>query len=125
MINIEAEIKASEAKLIDAIRRADADALASLLHDNLLFNLPSGETKTKAFDLETYRSGKMVVNSIAATDLEINAIDAQTAVVAVTVALNAKWYDNVVDGNFRYLRVWKAFDGDWKVIAGSVVPFTL
>ena len=104
-----------------AIKSCDVAALDELLHDDLLFNMPDGETKTKAFDLETYRLGNMVVENLSATGRTINLIDSETAVVAVTVALTAKWYDTPIDGNFRYLRVWKRFGGKWKVIAGSVV----
>lgn len=112
----------AEEKLLQAIRSCDVAALDGLLHNDLLFNLPDGQTATKAFDLETYRSGKMIVESLAAFAREISRIDDSTAVVAVTVGLKAQWHDTPIDGNFRYLRVWKRFDGQWKVIAGSVTP---
>lgn len=116
------EIENCEEKLLTAIGSCDVSALDELLHEDLLFNLPDGETKSKAFDLETYRSGNMIVETISAADRTINRIDNETAVVATTIDLKAKWYDTPIDGKFRYLRVWKAFDGQWKVIAGSVVP---
>lgn len=116
------EIENCEEKLLAAIRSCDVAALDELLHEDLLFNLPDGETKTKAFDLETYRSGNMAVESISAVDRTISAISSETAVVATTINLKAKWYDTPIDGRFRYLRVWKSCDGNWKVIAGSVVP---
>lgn len=117
-------IEQCEEKLLEAIHSCDVAALDGLLHEDLLFNLPDGQTKTKAFDLETYRSGKMAVEAISAADRIISAIDSETAVVATTIDLKATWYDTPVNGRFRYLRVWKSCDGHWKVIAGSVVPLS-
>jgi ketosteroid isomerase-like protein len=122
MKDTENQIKACETSLMDAIRHANADALALLLHDGLLFNLPNGETKDKAFDVETYRSGNMAVKAIEARDMEICVIDRETAVVAVTVGLNANWHGSNIDGSFRYLRVWKKIGAGWQIIAGSVTP---
>jgi ketosteroid isomerase-like protein len=121
MKNIESEIKECETRLIDSIRHADANALELLLHDRLLFNLPNGETKNKVFDIETYRSGKMIVKAIMTREMELSIIDTQTAVVAVTVDLNAQWHDTPIDGSFRYLRIWKKTGARWQIIAGSVV----
>lgn len=116
------EIAHAEERLLAAIRSCDVAALDELLHEDLLFNMPDGETKTKVFDLETYRSGNMAVESISAIDRAISRIGDETAVIATTIDLKAKWYDTPIDGKFRYLRVWKSCGGKWKVIAGSVVP---
>jgi hypothetical protein len=42
-------------------------------------------------------------------------------VVAVTVEILGNYLGQEIDGKFRYLRVWKLFENNWKVIAGSVV----
>ncbi len=34
--------------------------------------------------------------------------------------LNELLDDKLIEGKFRYLRVWKLFDNSWKVILGSV-----
>jgi hypothetical protein len=39
--------------------------------------------------------------------------------VAVTIYLKAKYGNQVIDGRYRYLRVWKLTNNAWKVIAGS------
>jgi hypothetical protein len=116
------EIAQCEEKLMQAIHDSDLGALDELLHENLLFNLPDGQTKGKAFDLETYRSGQMKVSRISAIDRTISPIDETVAVVAVTIDLNAVYYGQPIDGKFRYLRVWKSSGGKWQVIGGSVVP---
>jgi hypothetical protein len=41
------------------------------------------------------------------------------ATVAVTIHLTGKYMDTIIDEHFRYLRVWKIFDENWKIVAGS------
>ncbi|MEN2415849.1 nuclear transport factor 2 family protein [Flavobacterium mesophilum] len=108
----------AEIELLTAIKKADVPILEKILHDDLLFNLPDGNTITKEFDLDSYRSGKMKIDSLEASDQIINIIG-DAAVVAVTVSLKGAFGDYPINGAFRYIRVWKQFDGLLKVIAGS------
>jgi hypothetical protein len=108
----------AEIELLAAIKNADVLALEKILHDDLLFNLPDGQTITKEFDLDTYRSGKIKIDVLEASDQIINVID-DSAVVGVTVLLKGKYDNDPFDGVFRYIRVWKQFDESLKVIAGS------
>lgn len=116
-MKIEAVVNA-EIELLTAIKNADILTLESILHDDLLFNLPDGNTITKDFDLESYRSGKMKVEALEASDQIISIIQ-DSAVVAVTVSLKGFFGEYPIDGAYRYIRVWKQFDGELKVIAGS------
>jgi len=109
----------AEIELLTAIKNADVSTLDKMLHDDLLFNLPDGQTITKQFDLDSYRSGKMKVETLEASDQIINIID-DVAVVSVVVSLKGKYDNNSLQGAFRYIRVWKQFEGV-KVIAGSCV----
>ncbi|MTH16921.1 nuclear transport factor 2 family protein [Flavobacterium sp. LC2016-01] len=119
-MNTEAIVNA-EIELLTAIKYADVSTLEKLLHDDLLFNLPDGNTITKDFDLESYRSGKMKVVSLEASDQIINIID-DVAVVTVVVSLKATYDNAAINGVFKYIRVWKQFDENLKVIAGSCIP---
>jgi len=110
----------AENKLLTAVKSANVLCLQKLLHDDLLFNLPDGQTITKEADLDTYRSGKMKIDLLETSNQLISIID-DTAVVCVTVLLKGT-YDNLpLDGSFRYVRVWKQFEYNLKVIAGSCV----
>ena len=112
------EINECEKRLLEALTTGDIKVLDELLHDNLIFNIPTGQTITKEMDIENYRSGNLKVSEILATDQIIMSID-DISTVAVTLHLNAKYADQIIDGNFRYLRVWKLIKNSWKVIAGS------
>ena len=118
----EAQIVECERRLLDAMINGDIEVLDELLHYNLIFNIPSGQTITKAIDIDNYRSGIFKVSEILATDQIIDFFDT-ISIVAVTHYLKATYADQVVEGKFRYLRVWKLVDDSWKVIAGSGFQF--
>jgi ketosteroid isomerase-like protein len=107
-----------EERLLEAIKTGNIQVLDELLHDNLVFNIPTGQTITKEMDIENYRSGIMTVYDISTSDRTIKTTE-NVSTVVVTVYLKAKYADQIVDGKFRYLRVWKLSDNSWKVIAGS------
>lgn len=117
---LEAEIVARENALLQAVLTNDVELLDDVLHDELLFNGPDGQTGTKAQDLANYRSGGIQLRRADASDRLVSAIG-DAVVVAVTVALAGSYLGASVDGRFRYLRVWKRVGGAWRVIAGSVV----
>ena len=117
---LEAELIARENALLTAVTTNDVALLDDLLHDDLLFNGPDGQTGTKALDLANYRSGGIQLTRAEPSDRQLSAIDDVVA-VAVTVTLAGSYLGMRVDGRYRYLRVWKRFDGAWRVVAGSVV----
>ena len=110
----------AEIEHLTAIKKSDVLALDTILHDDLLFNMPDGQTITKEFDLQSYRSGKMKIDSLEASDQIVNIID-NSAVVAVTVALKGSYGEHPINGVFKYIRVWKKVGKNLKVIAGSCV----
>lgn len=118
----EEQILQCENRLLEAMKIGDIKVLDELLHDNLIFNIPTGQTITKAMDIENYRSGILKVSQIVATEQIITIIE-DTSTVAVTLQLKVKYADQIVDGKYRYLRVWKEFNNSWKVIAGSGFQF--
>lgn len=113
-------IKELENQLLDAMLNANVETLNRLIHPDLLFNSAMGQTITKEMDLESYRSGLMIVNSITASDQQINIIE-DTAVVAVTIDINAKYGVQDISGKVRFLRVWKKIESRYQIIAGSSV----
>jgi hypothetical protein len=115
------QVIGTEAALLDAMRTSNAHLLDALLHDDLLFNGPTGQTATKAADLANYRSGDIHLHTVRASDQVLSEIG-DNVVVAVTVQLHGSYMGQEIDGRFRYLRVWKRFGERRQVIAGSVGP---
>lgn len=107
-----------ETILLDAMKSGNIIKLDQLIHKDLIFNLPNGQTITKELDLENYRSGLFKINKILTEDRVINIFD-NVAVVIVTLILDANFNGQEINNKFRYLRVWKEFGGNWQIIAGS------
>lgn len=115
---------ANEEKLLEAMKTNNIELLDRLLHDELLFNTPDGQTVTKAMDLDNYRSGHVNWRTLTPSDRMIHQIGDNNVVVAVTVEMQGNYFGQEINGKFRYLRVWKQFHDNWQVIAGSVVVLT-
>src|SRR5687767_11554637 len=104
-MDVKDQIMEHEQKLFFAIQHGDVQLLDELIHDDLLFNIPTGQTGTKTMDLEAYASGNMRVQSAVPSDYLINVID-DVAVVCVTVDLKAEFFGQPIDSKFRYNRIW-------------------
>ncbi|MGJ1360830.1 nuclear transport factor 2 family protein [Sphingobacterium spiritivorum] len=109
-----------ENQLREAMQKSDVGILDQLLHDDLLFVLSDGEVITKEMDLETHRSGNLVLEEITSSIDSVKQIG-ENVVVTLSSKIKGKMLEQYFEGNFRYLRVWKIFDGQLKVIAGSCV----
>lgn len=109
-----------EKELLEAMKNSDIEILDRLLHDDLLFVLPTGEVITKQMDLETHKSGNLTLQEITSSIDSIKQID-DTVIVTLSSKITGKMLEQDFEGNFRYMRVWKMFDGQLKVIAGSGV----
>lgn len=116
----EEKIAEIEKQLLEAMKKSDVKILDQLLHDDLLFVLQSGEVITKKMDLETHKSGNLILEEITSTIDSIKQID-ENVVVTLSSKITGKIQGQNFEGNFRYLRVWKMFDGQLKVIAGSCI----
>lgn len=116
-----AEIVAIENKLIEGIKTSNVTVLNQLLHDDLLFIAPNGQTVTKQMDLAAHRAGQMVVEQFLLTVEEIKIIG-DNAVAVVVYDTKGKMLGNPIEGRFRYIRIWKQFADGLKVIGGSCFP---
>ena len=112
------KILEKETELFKAIEARDIDKLDHLLHDDLLFIIPGGDTITKKMDLDSHRAGEMVVEKLNATFENVNII-ADTAIVTLSIETKGKMLGKDFQGRFRYIRIWKQIEDELKVIGGS------
>ncbi len=110
----------AEKELLIAMKNCDVQKLDTLLHEDLLFTIPNGQTITKAMELETYSSGKMIINKITSSEQEIRLIG-DTAIVTITIEMTGLYFNHILDGKYRFMRIWKSFNDTLKVIAGSSI----
>lgn len=117
LINKEQIIKV-ENTLIEAMKISDIDALNELLHDDLLFITPDGQTITKKMDLDSHQSRTMIIEKIISTIEKINLIE-DIAIVTIVIDTKGTMLGQPIEGKFRYIRFWKLFENELRVIGGS------
>lgn len=111
------QIQRAEQQLIKAQLTSDADVLATLLADDLIFTGPDGRLYAKADDLEAHRSGMMRLTHSVPHKPVIKLLP-PVVIVSVLVDLRGFIADQPIDGSYRYTRVWTNQTGHWQVIAG-------
>jgi len=114
----ENNILEQENKLYSAIKEGNVPLLDELLHNDLLFILPSGEVITKEIDLDTYRDGALKVDELLPKVESLSIID-DVAVITLTMKLKGKFNNVPFEADYRYIRFWKKFDKGIKVVGGS------
>ena len=108
----------AEKTLLNAMKNCNVEKLDELLHEDLLFNIPNGQTITKTIDLETYRSGNMHIEELKSSEQQINIIQ-DNAIVSVTIKMKGKYFDYSLDGHYKIIRIWKLHNQKLQVIGGS------
>jgi ketosteroid isomerase-like protein len=123
-MTIKEQIIDHENQLLMAMQTQDISILDRLLHENLLFNTPNGQTITKEIDLEGYRSGNVNFHTLTPYNLQISEFD-NTVIVTVIIEIKGEYYEQKIEDKLRYLRIWKRQIDGWKVIGGSCINLTL
>lgn len=113
-------IEQHEEKLLNAFKECNVEVMEKLIHDDLIFNGPNGQVVTKEMDLAAYRSGAVTWEVADSLEREIQIFN-DTAVVSTVVHLAGSFMDNPLDSKARFLRIWKEFNGEWKVIGGASI----
>jgi ketosteroid isomerase-like protein len=125
------QVMLHEQRLIEAVKVSDVKTIRNMLHDDLLFLVPSGDIITKQMDLASHEAGNMIVERLDTSDYETH-MHGDTAVVSLIIdtlgsikmETQGKSFDQRMEGKFRYLRIWKHLDGRLQVISGSCIPLT-
>ena len=112
------EILNLENTLYEAIKNRDTEVLDILLHADLLFIIPSGQTVTKEMDLQTYREGNLKIEELIPEVEELNII-ADLAVITLRIQLKGNYNNEPFEVKYKYIRFWKKFPEGIKVVGGS------
>jgi ketosteroid isomerase-like protein len=111
-----------EKTLLDAFGNKDLKTIDEMIHDEALFVYPNGLPVTKQIVMENYRTGNSAFSTITPSDQLIALFGDDTAVVSLNLEMKGHYHQQEVSADFRYIRVWKLFDGHWRVVAVSGVP---
>jgi len=115
------EIVALEAELRAAQLAADVAALDRLIADELLFAGPDGQLGTKAQDLDAHGSGAVRFRVHEPKELRVRRVGTDVAIASLRARLAVEVGGKIVEGTYRYTRVWAREDGrTWRVAGGQV-----
>lgn len=112
------EILNLENKLYEAMKNSSTEVLDNLLHADLLFVIPSGQTITKEMDLQIYREGNLKLNELIPKVEELHIID-DLAVITLQMEIKGNYNNETFEAKYRYIRFWKKFPEGIKVVGGS------
>ena len=113
----------AEQRLQAAMRAGDVDELDRLLDDRLIATLtPSTTRVTKAEDLATHRSGRLVLTKLVQDDLAL-VVAGDTGVTWVLTSLEGRSEGEPFSVRMHYLRTWHHDrEHGWRVLAAQVSP---
>ena len=108
-----------ENQLFSAQLVSDVNILDQLLHDDLIAVAPTGQIVTKEMDLNAHRTKTMIIEEASTVINEVKITGEDTAISIVTMKAKGKMMGTPLEGQFRYLRVWKRFDDTLKIVGAS------
>lgn len=115
------EIVSLEAQIRAAQLAGDVVALNSLISETLLFTGHDGQLGSKAQDLEAHGSGFFRFRTHQPEELRVSWLKPDVAVSSLRAKLSVEVGGTMIEGTFRYTRVWAIeADGLWRVVAGHV-----
>lgn len=113
------EIVELEQKLRQAFLQRDVATLDQLISDDVSITDPLGRTISKKQDLDMHSSGGLVINSYEAGEINIRVYDS-IAIVTLRVRLQLHYKMQAIDGDYRYIRVYRSYQGKWQIIAAQI-----
>lgn len=117
------DIIEAENKLFSAQLESNVDVLDQLLHDDLKAVTPTGQIVTKEMDLSSHRVKTMIIEK-ASTEINDIILFKDTALSIVTMTAKGAMMGTPIEGQFRYLRVWKRFDNTLKIIGATIMQLS-
>jgi hypothetical protein len=121
---MEREILKLEEQIVAAILSSDVEVLDQMLHDQLVFVNHLGITLSKKQDLTPHITGDLKITGLIASDHQLT-LFGDTCVVVVTKDISGSYLNQPFGSKLKFTRVWKSFNGNWKVIAVSSVPLNV
>jgi hypothetical protein len=115
------DLLTADRRLQDAQRAADVDTLDALLHPRVVGAGPDGTVFGKEDDLRAYRSGALRIRSLVEESIDVQD-DGQTGTTRVVAAVEAVQDGTEVSARLLYTRLWVRHDGQWRVLAATLVP---
>jgi ketosteroid isomerase-like protein len=113
----ETEVRAADARRMDAMVKGDVQTLSSLLAPDLTYTHSTGEVQTREIFLDTISSGRLDYVSMVPSDVRVRILGDRAAVITgrADVKLIAQGKENTVA--LRFTSVWsRSGDAGWQMV---------
>lgn len=112
-------LRAAEQRLQVAQLASDVGELDLLLHPDLVFVGPDGSIGDKESDLETHRSGRINLDSLAQEDLIVR-VSSGVGVTLLTAQMSGEFDSQAFSARTRYTRSWAWKEDRWQIVAAHI-----
>ncbi|GIF07377.1 nuclear transport factor 2 family protein [Actinoplanes siamensis] len=114
------ELLAAERRLQNAQRAGDVGELDLLLDDRLVAIGPDGGRYSKQHDLDAYRTGSSVIDTLTEESVELLVVDG-TGVTFAVCAVTGTFGGAAVSARLRYTRTWAYSENSgWRIVAAHI-----
>jgi ketosteroid isomerase-like protein len=126
--SIQAELLRIENDWPRVIKEKDVAAVQRVEADDAVFVYPDGSLGDRAQDIKDMETGALSAESWEVTDLKVNVLDQESAVVSGrSIVKNGKYKTpdgKTIDisGQYRFIDTFARRNGEWKLVAGASVP---
>jgi ketosteroid isomerase-like protein len=126
--SIQAELMRIENDWPRVIKEKDVAAVQRVEADDAVFIYPDGSMGDRAQDIKDMESGALSADSWEVTDLKVNVLDKDSAVVSGrSIVKNGKYKTPDgksidISGQYRFIDTFARRNGEWKLVAGASVP---
>jgi ketosteroid isomerase-like protein len=125
---IESELMRIENDWPRVLREKDVEAIRRLEADDIVIVYPDGQLGNKQQDMQDMQSGALSAEAWEVTDLKVNIIDKDAAVVSGRSIVKGGKYKGpdgkVIDisGQYRFVDTFARRNGEWKLVASAAAP---
>lgn len=126
--SIEAALLRIENDWPRVLKEKDAEAARRVEAEDLVLVYPDGSVGDKTQDVKDVESGALTAESMEMTDLKVNVLSGDAAVVSGrTIVKNGKYKmpdgkSIDISGQYRFIDTFAKRNGEWKLVAGASVP---
>ncbi len=121
---ITAELTRIESDWPRIIKEHDAATIKRIEADDAVFVYPDGSPGNKEQDVKDMESGAITADSWEVSDIKVNVLDKNAAVVTGrTIVKNGKYNNQPFPADqFRWVDTYVRRDGQWQLVAGASTP---
>ena len=116
-----AELMKLEHDMLAALLKKDAATFGKHFADDAVLTTPDGAVQTKAQLLADVKSGALVLEASAISDMKVK-VHGNAAVVTYITTDKGKYKGQDISGRFRWTDVFVRQGGTWQLVAGQGTP---